>query len=128
MLIARVVTSAGNVSTITNLINSGVLTRTALVAGTGLQLSGANGANYLINDTLNWARTATTHALSIVRSTAFGGATDDDVNVMALGPTRTNASAVNLAPTVIPITRYGLEGIVMRDGTTELIMQFDARA
>jgi hypothetical protein len=128
MLIARVVTNGANVATITNLVNRSTLTRSAMITGTSIQLASANGTNYLINDTLDWARTATTHALSIARVVVDDGAVDHEQNILAPGPSRTDPGLMTSAAPAIPVTRYGLAAIAVRDYSTELSMQFDARA
>ena len=47
MLVARIVTDASNVATITNLANKDALAFAAPVVGTNIQLSGVNGATCL---------------------------------------------------------------------------------
>lgn len=56
MLVARVITNAGNVPTITNLVNKAILKKQATVSGAGTKY-GANGFYYVGTWVQNWART-----------------------------------------------------------------------
>lgn len=123
MLIARVVTDAANMPTVTALLNKQDLGFTGLVTGTGAINSGANGANYRCQKTLNWARTPATSDFSIAKSIFASVHNDHDYNTFAATLPRSPASAANANPTSIPIDRYGLDCIVLCDDAVSMVMQ-----
>ena len=131
MLVARVTTNSSNVATITNLANKSALTFNGVVAGTDLQLSGANGANVLLNKTLDWSRAPANLVLTpvrILRTEALSSNYTDMSIFNPSGITRTNAVAVGGAAVSIAATRYGLARAIMYDGATSISVLMDARA
>lgn len=108
MLVARVVTSAGNVSTITNLVNIDRLWSHQAIAGSMISPS-TNDARALFNFSLNWARTprqksffVTLHQYNdgVVSPLTAGVAPDNDFGVWTPG-----TYPVGLL-TDVPCTRY----------------------
>jgi hypothetical protein len=109
------------------LANKPVLPFSGVVAGTDPRLNAANGANYLIQQTLNWARTPTSNSLDVAQ--VIKALTQDfDINITRAGVNRdSNPSAVLETPQ-IPVTRYGLNAVVVYDMSTSLSMHFQVRA
>lgn len=129
MLMARVVTNASNIATITTLANKSRLVVSTIVNGTDYALSGANGANALFSQTLNWARAPDAKKLGIITLAFLQPNTDSDVNTFdPVGVTRSDPSAVVAAPRALPVTRYGLAAAIMHDFTTQMGAQFTASA
>lgn len=128
MLVAKIVTNGSNVATITQLANAPVLDDVAVITATDPFLSNQNAANFLVQRTLNWARSPRIYNLVIIQAQYNNTFSDSDVNIMAVGVNRSDVNAVNNATSVIPVTRYKLEAIIMRDGTTTMKCHFFARA
>ncbi|QJD54330.1 hypothetical protein [Aminobacter phage Erebus] len=129
MLIARIITNASNIATITNLANKTDLALAEILTGTDPVLGSQNGANYRVQKTLNWARNPKNFNLSIAKSNVnenAGGSTDQ--NMFAYGLARSPATTVNAHPVSIPLTRYNLDVVVQNDGASDLYMLFSARA
>lgn len=130
MLVARVITNSSNVATITNLANKHDLAINKFVTGTSAQLAGANGSNFLFNDTYDWARKPRNYTLRIAQMqypNEFG-----DMDQAIFDPTllsRTDVVAMGNATPNIPINRYRLAGAIMWDSMiTPVSALFDARA
>lgn len=125
MLIARVVTNSNNIATITNLANASDLTVEQKVAGTDAQLFGLNGANFLIQHSLNWARRVKTYSLNVIKADG-NDSFDFDVNIVPKGtaPRDDPALALNVQEPDIYIDRYGLDSIIMRDYTKSITVMF----
>ncbi len=127
MLMARVVTNSSNVATITTLANTHDLALNKLIAGTDLRLGGLNGANALVQDTFNWSRTPRNKSLTPVRAPATLASNDLDWNFYASSENR-NANGASYT-SVIPVSRYGLDAVFMRDGMSALPrLNLDVRA
>jgi hypothetical protein len=115
MLIARVVTNAGNVPTITNLVNKATMIDNGLVSKTMTRTpSTAGGGNFAIqfdNIVFNWARTPKFTA--VIQRTGLGGvmpAIPEDPAVILNGSTADNSG------TVFGVTnRYGLQAAASMD-------------
>ncbi|MBY5682632.1 hypothetical protein HFO32_10735 [Rhizobium leguminosarum] len=123
VLFARVITNSSNVPTITNLVNKSRLDVTEVVAGTNVQLSGANGSLFAVQKTLNWARKPGMLSYSI----ALMGNNDagPDVDHGFFGPSVTYPT---LGPPGPYYDRYQIASRVMWDFATSLSVNFAASA
>lgn len=122
-LLARVVTDINAAATITPLQNLHGLAMTSLINGTDAHDAGSNGANFAIQQTLNWARTPANFILARSRATDGRDSGDEDFALYAPG------TSSGTALTSLPIDRYGLDVRVMHDDAgTSFQMQFTARA
>jgi hypothetical protein len=111
MLIARVVTNGANVPTVTALKNLHHLAFSGVLAGTDGQSLGASGANFLVQNTLNWARSPDRIAFHRLKMEIDpDNAGDYNVHDAALGRTSPNQQ-----PTSMPLTRYGINAVVTND-------------
>ncbi len=131
MLVARVVTNSSNVAAITNLANKDRLAKSQILTGTDVRLSGQNAANFLFAADINWARTPTLKDLSFVLQTKPSN-TDDDTAISRPGSvdrTDLNAVATQVVNNLeIPVTRYNLDALVMRDFADNLSANFSISA
>lgn len=125
MLLARVVTNSSNVPTITNLANKADLSLSEIISGTDYRLSEVNGANALVQTNIAWSRKPSTFSLDPVRVTATTDPNDVDFNFYARSEDRTANGASYT--TVIPLSRYELDVVFMRDGMSTLRMLFNAK-
>jgi len=126
VLFSRIVTSAGNVATITNLVNRAVLAREEIIAGTNAQDASFNNARFDFESSFNWARRPTTFSFVPARK-LNNQLTDDDFNIRPLGE-----PLVTLDPSIsgplFNVTRYKIAQTVMSDFDTSLHFHFSARA
>lgn len=124
MLISRVVTTSGNVPTITNLVNLDRLYVDKMIAGIKDPAStgelGQNTVSFLVDDVYNWARTPKIKSLTAGKY-ELSPANEPDVNMGV--PT-----VVNATPATIPLDRYKLTTGVMVDFATSIVMHFMAHA
>lgn len=120
MLVARVVTSAGNVSTITPLSNKNRLALSAELVGTNIRNPGVNGALFDFAQSLNWARTPTQRAFNPLQIATSASEPPQEDFLIGAQP--------NATPPGIVLTRYSLLQTVMCDNATSLRMQFTAAA
>lgn len=125
MLVARVVTNASNVATITNLVNRSQITLSEILTGTNIRSSGTNNTLFDFESTFDWARTPSTWSF-YVASRVNNQGTDADFNIRPIGEI---ADVVD--PTVNPaafnINRYKIAQTVMSDFDTQLRFHFSAR-
>lgn len=128
MLVSRIITNGSNVASITNLANMPLLKESAIINGTDVQLGSANGANYAFTHSLNWARTPLASLSFIKGRFDLAAGTDLDFNIMAAGVTRTDATSVTNASPIVPIDRYRLNAVAMRDYAQQLVLNLHARA
>lgn len=87
VLIARVVTNAGNTATVTTLANKHALTFSGVIVGTNGTNIGANLASYDLVQSLGWARSPTTYSLS-PRSVQVTGIQENDWSIGGNAPDR----------------------------------------
>lgn len=127
MLIARVVTDAANSPTVTALLNKHSMSATDLLTGSSGVLVGKNGSSFRLQKALNWSRTPATYALVLAKMLWAEG-NDCDFNIFANGLPRSTPESANGNPVSIPLTRYGLDSVVLCDYATELTMQFSCGA
>lgn len=125
MLIARVVTNSSNVPTITNLANKADLTVSEIISGSDYRLAEGNSANALIQSNLAWSRKPSTYNLNPLRITVGSNVVDTDMNFYARSEDRT-VNGASFA-TVIPLSRYELDVVFMRDGMSHVEMSFNAK-
>lgn len=128
MLIARVVTSAGNVATITDLANRNRLSLREVIAGTDGKLVGGNGANWRFQKALNWARQPAQASFSWIKAFNSANSPGTDINLFAYGSPRDTFGQVNANAPILPLTRYGLDAVGSYDYASELHMLFSAGA
>lgn len=128
MLTHRIVTNASNIATITPLKNKHSLQAHVVVQGTDLRLSGANGANALFQETLNWARMPRERSLSLGDIRINKTTTDRDFKIVSSASTgRNSADTLTLTePFSFVVTRYGLNCCVMCDGAQSMSLVFNA--
>lgn len=120
MLVARVVTSAANVATITTLINKDRLALTAVLSGTNIRNPGVNGALFDFAQGINWARTPTQRTFSPLQIKTSLSLPEQGDFLIGQQP---NAAIPGFA-----ITRYALSQTVLCDNTTNLQMQVSVAA
>ena len=126
-LLARVVTNSSNVATITTLANKDRLFKQELIQGADIRLSGLNGSNGLIQSTLDWGRSPRNFSTDLIR--ALAEPVDTDINFVDPGAVnRNNLESVTLTAAAIPITRYTLNTVVVRDASTAFTVNFNAAA
>lgn len=122
MITHRVVTDAGNVATITPLVNLPVLSRQQIITGTNTRNGGGNGASHDIVDTFNWSRKPNTFSLAPMQ---WGMANSTVPPFDFLIGIQTAGVPVSAA---FNIDRYGMRQSVMCDYSNAIVMQFTARA
>lgn len=128
MLIARVVTNAANSPTVTALLNRHSLGRAEIITGVGGVLAGQQGANFRILSSLNWGRSPLSFSLALAKALNSVNSPDTDYTIFAAGLPRTPNTAAHANAPSVPVTRYGLDCIVMLDHSSELHMQFSCGA
>lgn len=123
MLVARVVTNSSNVPTITNLVNRDRLAQQAIIAGTNLRASDANGARYDFLNTYNWARTPTSFSLNMAAAQMITTGQPAGADFF-IGALQSGVPSVN----VFDVDRYRVSQTIMLDYSHALSMHFSARA
>lgn len=128
MLIARVVTDAANNPTVTALLNRHSLGASEILSGTNGVMVGVNGSCFQFQKALNWARSPVTYTVCPAKFIYTDGNDDNDFNIFASNLPRSTPAASGGNSPSIPVTRYGFDCMVLRDGASELHMQFTAGA
>lgn len=117
-LIARVVTNASNIATITNLTNRARLSSVQYVTGANAHAEGQNGSAFDFEFPLAWSRTPDRTSVSVYsRSYTTTAPYDEDQVVRAYGdPTGSGLGAR-------PVTRYSSRFSLMMDFTSSLRLE-----
>lgn len=108
MLVARVVTSAGNVPTITNLANRDRLSQMLVDEGVVTTLPGSNGASRASNLTWNWARQP---LLQVVPASFSVGPSADEASQFAANQVHDHDFSI----VKTNVSRYGASVTALRD-------------
>lgn len=128
MLIARIVTNASNVATITNLANKHDLSVMVNVTGTSLTYADANYSSVLLDHTYNWARTPKNASITPLRHLRNHVNMDGDF-VIFDGTLSRDQSVVAGHPGSMPTNRYRLRAGMMMDHMSGVpTVLFNARA
>ncbi len=127
MLIARVVTNAANTPVVTALLNRHSLAHSEILPGTNGQLVGQQGASFRFQSSFAWGRSPSTYSLGLAKMINTS-ADDSDFNIFPNGLPRTPNTAEHAHAPSVPVTRYGVDCIVMLDMAAELHMQFSCGA
>lgn len=117
MLVARVVTSSGNVATVTGLLNKNRLLASISLSGTSRSAPGQNGALWDYSTTYDWARTPMSRSLTEI----WRGAVGVDRDLITYSPYPTQVSNV-------PGTRYGAVFTRMDDHVASSILALSLTA
>lgn len=126
MLVAKVVTSAGNVATITALANKSDLTVQQMIQGTNIHNSDSNPTWFDIIHTMNWARKPSVFSLSLAKNVNNANRADSDFEILPW--TATPPSQVDIADIpAFDINRYRISQTVACDYTQDMWMHFAAK-
>lgn len=131
MLIARVTTNSSNVATITNLANKARLTLNSNITGTNFDRPAQNLSSCQLSCPINWARTPTGRALTIVNFGYNNPAGSNHDRDRAMFDYNVNASTIGAGATALvymPANRYVSQFRYMSDIMNSLIMQFNFTA
>ncbi|MBP2560860.1 hypothetical protein J2857_003629 [Neorhizobium galegae] len=127
MLIARIVTNASNVATITKLANKATLALDQLLHATNLRPSDSNPTFADCVHVMNWARRPTSHSYYPAKFVNNADRPDSDYMLMALTVGTPPQLSISDVP-AIDLDRYRLSSTVACDYTQDLWMHFSARS